>query len=146
MNVLDAPGKPIGPLSATDISGDAMTLHWSPPLDDGGGHVTNYVVEKKEPNGTWVKVGQPIGTSFRVRNLENGKPYEFRVSAENQYGVGEPLQTIEPIIAKNPFSKYFYYNFLPILKKGKYLKVAVGSYDSLYCLTFDDTPPKLQKL
>lgn len=103
VSVLDAPGKPVGPITATDVSGEAMTLHWSPPLDTGGDDITNYVVEKKEPNGEWVKIGQPIGTSFRVRNLQNGEPYEFRVSAENQYGIGEPLQTVEPIVAKNPF-------------------------------------------
>ncbi|KHN73749.1 Twitchin [Toxocara canis] len=103
VTVLSAPNKPQGPITATDISGEAMTLHWSPPLDNGGDAVTNYVVEKKDENGEWVKIGQPVGTSFRVRNLENGKAYEFRVSAENQYGVGEPLQTTEPIVAKNPF-------------------------------------------
>ena len=106
VTVLDAPGPPVGPLKATDISGEAMTLHWSPPLDNGGDEITNYVVEQKEPNGEWIKVGQPVGTSFRVRNLQNGMPYEFRVSAENQYGIGKPLQTHEPIVAKNPFGEW----------------------------------------
>uniref|UniRef100_A0A0N5AQN4 non-specific serine/threonine protein kinase n=1 Tax=Syphacia muris TaxID=451379 RepID=A0A0N5AQN4_9BILA len=102
VTVLDVPGKPVGPISATELSGEAMTLHWKPPVDNGK-DVTNYVVEQKQPNGEWVKIGQPIGTSFRVRNLQNGNRYEFRVSAENQYGVGEPLETLEPILAKNPF-------------------------------------------
>lgn len=105
VTVLDAPGKPGGPITASDVSGEGMTLHWNAPEDNGGDAVTNYVVEKKDENGDWVKIGQPVGTSFRVRNLENGKAYEFRVSAENQYGVGEPLETIEPIVAKNPFDK-----------------------------------------
>lgn len=106
VKVLSPPGKPIGPITASEIAGEAITLHWSPPLDDGGAGISNYVVEKREPDGTWTKVGQPVGTSFRVRNLENGHPYEFRISAENQYGIGEPLETMEPIIAKDPFSKY----------------------------------------
>ena len=102
VNVLDKPGKPTGPIEATDICADAMTLNWLPPKDNGGEEITNYVVEKKDPRtGEWVKVGNPIGTSFRVRNLDEGQKYEFRVSAENQYGIGEPLQTLEPIIAKN---------------------------------------------
>uniref|UniRef100_A0A0N5D1Z0 non-specific serine/threonine protein kinase n=1 Tax=Thelazia callipaeda TaxID=103827 RepID=A0A0N5D1Z0_THECL len=105
VNVLSPPGKPVGPISASEITGEAITLHWFPPLDDGGAGISNYVVEKREPDGTWTKVGQPVGTSFRVRNLENGKPYEFRVSAENQYGVGLPLETAEAIIAKDPFDK-----------------------------------------
>ncbi|KAL3982100.1 Fibronectin type III domain family protein [Acanthocheilonema viteae] len=105
VNVLAPPGKPVGPIVPSEIAGDAITLHWSPPLDDGGAGISNYLVEKREPDGTWTKVGQPVGTNFRVRNLENGHPYEFRVSAENQYGIGKPLETTEPIIAKDPFSK-----------------------------------------
>uniref|UniRef100_A0A1I7VVS1 non-specific serine/threonine protein kinase n=1 Tax=Loa loa TaxID=7209 RepID=A0A1I7VVS1_LOALO len=105
VNVLSPPGKPVGPIAASEIAGDAITLYWSPPLDDGGAGISNYVVEKREPDGTWTKVGQPLGANFRVRNLENGHPYEFRVSAENQYGIGEPLETMEPIIAKDPFDK-----------------------------------------
>ncbi|MCP9266046.1 Twitchin [Dirofilaria immitis] len=94
-----------GPYRITLSNRFAITLHWSPPLDDGGAGISNYVVEKRELDGTWTKVGQPVGTSFRVRNLENGHPYEFRVSAENQYGIGEPLETTESIIAKDPFNK-----------------------------------------
>ncbi|OZC09937.1 hypothetical protein X798_03043 [Onchocerca flexuosa] len=105
VKVLSPPGKPIGPITASEITGEAITLHWSPPLDDGGAGISNYVVEKREPDGTWTKVGQPVGTSFRLRNLENGHPYEFRISAENQYGIGEPLEIMEPIIAKDPFNK-----------------------------------------
>lgn len=106
VNVMSPPGKPVGPITPSEIASDAITLHWNPPLDDGGAGISNYVVEKREPNGTWIKVGQPVGTSFRVRNLESGNPCEFRVLAENQYGIGEPLETTEPIIAKDPFSKH----------------------------------------
>lgn len=101
--VLDAPGKPTGPIRATDIQADAMTLSWRPPKDNGGDEITNYVVEKRTPGGDWVTVGHPVGTSLRVRNLDANTPYEFRVRAENQYGVGEPLETDDAIVAKNPF-------------------------------------------
>lgn len=106
VSVLSPPGKPVGPITSSEIVGDAITLHWIPPLDDGGAGISNYVVEKREPDGTWIKVGQPVGTSFRVRNLEKDRPYEFRVSGENQYGIGESLGTTEPITTKDPFSKY----------------------------------------
>lgn len=36
--------------------------------------------------------------------LEPNKKYSFRVRAENQYGVSEPLETLEPITAKFPFT------------------------------------------
>jgi hypothetical protein len=39
VNVLDAPGKPTGPIDASDICSDAMTLHWLPPKDNGGDEV-----------------------------------------------------------------------------------------------------------
>jgi titin len=42
VNVLDKPGKPTGPIDATDVCADAMTLHWLPPKDNGGDEVTNY--------------------------------------------------------------------------------------------------------
>lgn len=103
VKVLSPPGKPVGPIATSEITGGAITLHWNAPIDDGGAGISNYVVEKLGSDGNWVKVGQPVGTSFRVRNLDSDHPYEFRISAENQYGIGEPT---EPIIAKDPFSKY----------------------------------------
>lgn len=36
--------------------------------------------------------------------LEPNKKYSFRVRAENQYGVSEPLETDQPIVAKFPFT------------------------------------------
>lgn len=44
-------------------------------------------------------------THCPVKNLKVGEQYEFRVSAENQYGLSEPLMTSEPIKACHPFSK-----------------------------------------
>lgn len=103
VTVLDAPGKPTGPITASDITGEEMMLHWQPPKEDGGAPVTNYVVEARTKNGEWKKIGQPIGTRFKARNLTKGEDYEFRVSAENQFGVGEPLESDEAFRAKDPF-------------------------------------------
>lgn len=101
--VLDVPGKPTGPIRASDIQSDAMTLQWLPPKDNGGNNVTNYVVEKRTPGGEWVTVGHPVSTLLRVRNLERNQPYEFRIFAENQYGVGQPLETDDVIYAREPY-------------------------------------------
>uniref|UniRef100_A0AC34RIM6 Twitchin n=1 Tax=Panagrolaimus sp. JU765 TaxID=591449 RepID=A0AC34RIM6_9BILA len=104
VTVLDAPDKPTGPITFSEITGEAITLHWLPPKDNGGGEITNYVVEKKNPKtGEWEKVGQPTGTNFRVRNLNNGTAYDFRVRAENQYGISEPLNADDSVVAKNPY-------------------------------------------
>lgn len=122
VRVLDAPGKPTGPIMFTELTGDAASLHWSPPKDDGGAPVTNYVVERrttgtfsgnflekipKFPLGAsddaWERVGAPAGLQLRVRGLTNGQRYDFRVRAENQYGVGAPLDADEALLSKPPF-------------------------------------------
>ncbi|CAH2099215.1 unnamed protein product [Euphydryas editha] len=104
VRVLDRPGKPEN-LRADEFEGEALTLYWNPPKDNGGGEITNYVVEKREartPN--WTKVSGYVTTPFlRVKNLTVGKSYEFRVMAENQYGQSDPAQTTEPIRARHPF-------------------------------------------
>lgn len=57
----------------------------------------------------WSKVNSYVpGTHCPVKNLDVGKQYEFRVVAENQYGVSEPLTTTEPITAKHPFGEKLY--------------------------------------
>jgi len=50
----------------------------------------------------------------KARNLIVGKTYQFRVMAENKYGVSDPAITVDPITARHPFGifsffkKYFY--------------------------------------
>lgn len=68
---------------------------------------TGYVVEKcEEGSDYWEKVpGVVNGTSHKVPNLQEGKKYKFRVRAENMYGLGDPLETDKPVLAKNPFGK-----------------------------------------
>ncbi|XP_047102318.1 twitchin isoform X3 [Schistocerca piceifrons] len=104
VRVLDRPGPPEN-LRADEFAGDALTLYWNPPKDNGGGDITNYIVEKKEPRSpTWSKVSSYVTTPFcRLRNLVIGHEYEFRVMAENQYGVSDPAVTKDPVRARHPF-------------------------------------------
>lgn len=44
----DKPGVPEGPLEASEIDGESLTLTWKPPKDDGGEKVANYIVEKRK--------------------------------------------------------------------------------------------------
>jgi len=39
----------------------------------------------------------------KARNLIVGKTYQFRVMAENKYGVSDPAITVDPITARHPF-------------------------------------------
>ncbi|KER21602.1 hypothetical protein T265_15051, partial [Opisthorchis viverrini] len=105
VDVIDVPGAPTGPLEATDVKADEITLSWKAPEDDGGEPITNYILEKKPKNSTvWEKVsGFLHAPTATVRNLEEGTEYEFRVMAENAMGVSEPLTTERAIKAKHPF-------------------------------------------
>lgn len=121
--VLDKPGKPEGPLEATETTTDSVSLQWKPPKDDGGGDITGktsesafskmkyrclgYIVEKcPENSDLWERVpgifNQPKGT---VKDLETNKKYKFRVKAENIYGISDPLETTAAITVKPPYGK-----------------------------------------
>lgn len=103
--VVDKPLPPQGPLDVSDITPDTCTLTWKPPLDDGGSPITNYIVEKMDASGVWVKVSSFVrNCHYDVMGLEPNKKYYFRVRAENQYGVSAPLAKEEPIEAKFPFT------------------------------------------
>uniref|UniRef100_A0A3P9CRV5 Protein kinase domain-containing protein n=1 Tax=Maylandia zebra TaxID=106582 RepID=A0A3P9CRV5_9CICH len=57
--------------------------------------ITNYIVEKREAKEgeQWYLVSSSLsGTTCRVLNLTENAGYYFRVSAQNQYGVSEPLE------------------------------------------------------
>ena len=108
VKVLDRPAPPEN-LRADEFNGDSLTLFWNPPRDNGGGEITNYVIEKREArSSSWQKISSYCtSTNIRVRNLTVNKDYDFRVMAENQYGTSDPCETDKPIKARHPFSKYF---------------------------------------
>ena len=106
VTVLDRPSAPER-LRADEIDVDNVTLRWNPPKDDGGEPVSNYVVEKRGPDGVWTKVNNFVtGTTVKVRNLKTGTPYDFRVMAENSNGRSEPCLTEDTIIPKSPFGNF----------------------------------------
>ena len=103
VTVLDRPGPPRC-IDATDFAGEAFTLTWMPPTDNGGSAITNYIVEKCEKGQSWMKVSSYITSTYtRIRNLVVNKEYDFKIYAENQYGISDPAITSEPIKAKHPF-------------------------------------------
>ncbi|KAK3703484.1 hypothetical protein RRG08_024788 [Elysia crispata] len=105
VNVLDKPKPPTGPIEASDIDGESLTLTWNPPKDDGGEKVNNYIVEKRKAGtNRWQKVSSFLSKpTCQVRNLEPGTKYEFRVAAENSQGVSDFLETETPVLAKLPY-------------------------------------------
>ena len=108
-NPYDVSGRPDAP-EVTEITAESASLSWSPPAKDGGAPITNYVVEMKAKTDVkWQNVskGQPVTeTSFKIPGLTEGTEYEFRVSAENKAGVGQPSQP-------SKVAKYGALSFMP---------------------------------
>uniref|UniRef100_A0A8B9ZFJ8 Titin n=1 Tax=Anas platyrhynchos TaxID=8839 RepID=A0A8B9ZFJ8_ANAPL len=101
--VLDRPGPPID-VHIDEVSADSVTLSWKPPEYDGGCHISNYIVEKRETTTTtWDVVSAAVArTSIKVARLTTGSEYQFRICAENRYG--KSTYTNSPsVVAEYPF-------------------------------------------
>uniref|UniRef100_A0A8C4X849 Titin n=1 Tax=Erpetoichthys calabaricus TaxID=27687 RepID=A0A8C4X849_ERPCA len=101
------PGAPKG-LEVTNIAKDSMTVCWTRPDSDGGSEIVGYIVEKRDRTGIrWVKCNKRRVTDlrFRVTGLTEDHEYEFRLSAENAAGIGEPSQPTAFFKACDPIYK-----------------------------------------
>ena len=92
-------------LEVTSVTENSVTLSWMSPERDGGSRITTYVVEQREVGcqGAWFqvkKVDSSDNLVATIGNLIEGTPYMFRVSAENEVGVGTPAQLREAIIPR----------------------------------------------
>lgn len=104
--VLDKPGPPIGPVEIGEVGKTTACLKWAPPEYDGGSPVTNYIVLKRETSTpTWAEVSTSIArSSIKVTKLTKGEEYQFRVKAENRYGISDHIDS-KPVMIKLPYSK-----------------------------------------
>ena len=101
-----APSPPGGPLLVTASGKDYASLAWHSCPDDGGSEITSYIVEKREENkAIWTKVAttRPTNPTYTCTGLLDQTNYCFRVSAENEIGVGEPLELEHAVMAKLPY-------------------------------------------
>uniref|UniRef100_UPI0037E99726 immunoglobulin-like and fibronectin type III domain-containing protein 1 n=1 Tax=Semicossyphus pulcher TaxID=241346 RepID=UPI0037E99726 len=103
--VLRYPGAPAAPKVVSAYK-DCINLAWSPPCDTGGTKIVGYNLEKnKKGTNYWslVNQGGPItDTKYAVKDVFEGAAYEFRVSAINLSGAGDPSIPSETVIARDP--------------------------------------------
>ncbi|XP_067228729.1 immunoglobulin-like and fibronectin type III domain-containing protein 1 [Chanodichthys erythropterus] len=100
------PGQPAPP-KVVGVFKNCINLTWAPPEKDGGTKILGYQLEKcKKDTNQWVTLNQvndPIqALKYAVKDVSEGSEYEFRVSAINMSGAGEPSAPSVMVCAKNP--------------------------------------------
>lgn len=91
----------------SDVHKEGCKLKWNKPKDDGGLPIKQYEIEKLDKEtGRWTRCGKTDKPEFEVTGLTPGKEYLFRVVATNDEGESEPLETLEAIVAKNPYGMH----------------------------------------
>ncbi|XP_072024562.1 uncharacterized protein [Amphiura filiformis] len=83
-------GLPPSSLRATDITDNAITLHWKA----GGPHTVFYLVQYMNTDTQKADAVEVYGTQFTLDNLEIGSNYVIRVFGLNSQGAGSPSDII----------------------------------------------------
>jgi predicted phage tail protein len=93
-NLYSRPGPPTGPITITNITRETVDASWAPPVDCGGAPVRSYFIEKRDlTEKIWIKIARvdPDIRTLKIYNLVEGREYQLRVCAENEYGMSDPL-------------------------------------------------------
>lgn len=104
--VLDRPSVPLGPVELFDVTEDSVSLKWLPPTYDGGSPITNYIIQKRETTtANWMDVSSAVARcTMKIMKLTTGLEYQFRIRAENKYGISEHIDS-PPVSVNLPYSK-----------------------------------------
>ncbi|KAJ0029682.1 hypothetical protein NQD34_004679 [Periophthalmus magnuspinnatus] len=98
VRVLDSPGPPTR-ITVKDVTKNSVTVTWDIPENEGGAPVKNYLVDIRDISRMgWTRLTDKCHRlSYRVSDLEEGGIYFFRITAENEYGIGVPAETKEGV-------------------------------------------------
>ncbi|XP_041650551.1 titin-like [Cheilinus undulatus] len=96
VRVLDSPGPPTN-ITVKDVTKTSATVCWDIPENEGGASVKHYLVDIRDISRKgWMRLTDKCRRlSYRVSDLEEGGIYFFRITAENEYGIGVPAETKE---------------------------------------------------
>ena len=92
-----------------DYDNIKVDLKWDPPKSDGGSPISKYIIEKKMKNSTeWEKALEVPGnvTQTDVADLKERAEYQFRVTAVNKAGPGEPSDPTKMHLVKHRRRKF----------------------------------------
>lgn len=118
------PGLP----SVVDFDGPMVVLEFSPPMRDNGAPIQTYIIEKKaKGDDKWTKASEVPSQGSgpqkaKVKGLQEGAQYQFRVKAVNKGGVSDPSEESLWHLARQKNGKFsnisilggrqiFFYNF-----------------------------------
>ena len=99
--------------NVTDISKESCMVNWNKPVSDGDSAIIGYFVERHQTTSTeWIKMTkEPVKDLFyNDTDLKEDNDYEYRISAVNKAGVGNPSPPSHMFKAKDPWSKLSYTN------------------------------------
>ncbi|KAM8914643.1 immunoglobulin-like and fibronectin type III domain-containing protein 1 isoform 2-T2 [Spinachia spinachia] len=131
-----------GPPGAPAVVGASKTcidLTWSPPENDRGVPIIGYHLEKrKKDTDLWIALNplnEPIeDVKCAVREVTEGAEYEFRVSAVNESGAGDPSPPSSMVCAKNP-------NMRPCFKDPEDFIVVRAGNSARVKVCYEGEPP-----
>lgn len=109
LSLLGIPASPEGPLNVSNVTESSAVISWKSPISDGGLVILHYVIEYRiDVWGSWMKIGKAMydETSYKLTSLTEGKHYYFRISAENEQGLSEPLCTVDPTVPRKAPGKW----------------------------------------
>uniref|UniRef100_A0A8C1K6W2 Myomesin 2 n=1 Tax=Cyprinus carpio TaxID=7962 RepID=A0A8C1K6W2_CYPCA len=87
----------------TEVRDDSVVVEWKAPVYSGASAITGYFVEKsKKGSNAWSKVNESSVNHcyLKVKGLETGESYLFRVQAENAQGIGVASTPSDPACIK----------------------------------------------